>query len=56
MSESPSALTEVVQDKGGEDDETPCRTNRLLAEVAHVRIERFGPSHGEEDRAEDQDA
>ena len=56
MGESPSALTEVVQDEGGEDDETPSRADRLLAEVAHVRVERFGPRHREEDRAEDQDA
>ena len=56
MGESPGTLSEVVQDEGGEDDETPRRANRLLAEVAHIRVERFGPCYGEEDRTEDQDA
>jgi hypothetical protein len=39
-----------------EDDEAPGGADRLLAEVAHVRVERFSPGDRKEDRAEDQDA
>ena len=45
MGEGPSALTEVVQDEGWKDDEAPGGADGLLAEVAHVRVERFGPRH-----------
>ena len=56
LGERPGTLAEVVQDEGGEDDEVPARTDRLLAEVSHVGVEGFGTGHREEDGAEDEHA
>ena len=46
-------MPEVIQDEGREDDEAPAGSDRLLAEVTHVRIEGFGSRDREEDRAGD---
>ena len=50
------ALAEVVQRQAGQDEEQPGRLDRPAAEMAHVGVERLGPGHGQEHRAQHQEA
>ena len=49
------ALPEIVQEQRGEDETEPGQPNRSLAEVAHVRVQRFSSRDREHDRAEDEE-
>ena len=48
------ALTQVVQDQGGQHEGKPRESDRLFSEVAHVSVERLAPrdhqEHGTEYR------
>ena len=53
--DDPGALAQIVEDQA-ELDEGPAEVDVLLADVAHVGIQRFGAGGGEEDAAEDHEA
>ena len=46
------ALAEIVEQQRRHDEREPGQSNRPLAEVSHVRVERLGARHREHDRAE----
>jgi hypothetical protein len=46
------ALAEIVDDERGKHQAEPGGTNRVFAEMAHVGVERLGPGHREEHRAQ----
>src|SRR5205085_8226770 len=50
------ALPEIVQQERRKDETKPGESDRSLAEVSHVRVQRFCPRHGENDRTEDEEA
>ena len=50
------ALAEIVQDERREHERIPGKADRLLAEMSHVRIERFPTGHDEKHRAENREA
>ena len=49
--EQQRALTEIVEHQAGIDQAEPGPADRPAPEMAHVRIKRLRPGHGEEDRA-----
>ena len=55
VGEQPSALTQIVEDKGRLNKRPGC-IDVCLAHVAHVRIERLGAGRRQEDKAEHHDA
>ncbi len=56
VGEEESALAEIVEGEGWEDEVEPCAADGAWAEVAHVSVEGFAASDGEEDAAEDDEA
>ena len=46
------ALSKIIQQKGRQHVDKPGEPNRFLAEMSHVRIQRFGPGDGQHDGAE----
>ena len=50
------ALAEVVQEERRKDEREPADADRPGPEVPHVGVERLAPRHGEEDRAEEEEA
>ncbi len=56
VAEEESALAEVVEGEGWEDEVEPCAADGVWAEVAHVGVEGFAAGDGEEDAAEDDEA
>ena len=53
--EQQRALTEVIQQQRGPHEREPCEPHRLLAEVAHVGVQRLAAGDREEHRAEDRE-
>jgi hypothetical protein len=49
VAQDEGALAHVVEDAGGEDDQQPGAPDRRAAEVPHVRVQRLGPGHGQDD-------
>ena len=50
------ALAEVVEDQRRKHEREPGQTNRTLAEMPHVGVERLGARDGEDDRTEREEA
>src|SRR5438552_369266 len=55
VGEHEGGLTEVVEEERGKHEREPADADRLLAEVAHVGVERLAPGEREEDRTEDEE-
>ena len=55
VSDNERALSEIVQDEGGE-DEYPAFYDGLASKMAHIRIERFAPRSAEDHFGEDEKA
>ena len=49
MAQDQGALSQVIQDAGGEDDQQPGAPDRRPAEVPHVCVQRFGSGDGQDD-------
>jgi hypothetical protein len=56
MAQHKRALTEVVQDQGGQHKDEPVQANWPSSKMAHVGVERLGARHGEEYRSKGQEA
>ena len=56
VDEHERALAEVVQHQGRQHNREPVEPDRSAAEMAHVGVERLGPCHGEEHRAEGEES
>ena len=49
VAQDQGALSQVIQDAGGEDDQKPGAPDRRAAEVSHVCVQRLGSGDGQDD-------
>ena len=56
MAEDQRTLPQVAQHERGQDEKCPCQPNGPDPKMAHVRVQGLAARHGQDDRAEDEQA